>query len=252
MSPEGVSSETTVCRRVDRRARAGRCTDPQDSIHRHEAEERPARDRRPRITPRRSSRSSVNYNVGSRDERKGRTGFAHLFEHMMFKGSENVGQSEHFVPDLHERRHHERHDQQGADALLRDAAGQPARSGAVSRGRSDARRSRSPRTTSTTSATRSRKSAGWASTTSRTARRSKRIDELAYDNFAYEHSVIGSMADLNAASVEDVAAFFKTYYAPNNAVIADRRRRRHARPRSRKWRSTSAPFPRSRRRRRST
>jgi predicted Zn-dependent peptidase len=40
---------------------------------------------------------SVNYNVGSRDERKGRTGFAHLFEHMMFKGSENVGSGEHFV-----------------------------------------------------------------------------------------------------------------------------------------------------------
>jgi hypothetical protein len=38
---------------------------------------------------------AVQYNVGSRDERKGRTGFAHLFEHMMFKGSENVGQSEH-------------------------------------------------------------------------------------------------------------------------------------------------------------
>ena len=37
----------------------------------------------------------VNYNVGSRDERKGRTGFAHLFEHMMFKGSENVGPDEH-------------------------------------------------------------------------------------------------------------------------------------------------------------
>lgn len=34
---------------------------------------------------------SVTYNVGSRNERKGRTGFAHLFEHMMFKGSENVG-----------------------------------------------------------------------------------------------------------------------------------------------------------------
>src|ERR1700754_4195316 len=38
---------------------------------------------------------AVVYNVGSRDERKGRTGFAHLFEHMMFKGSENVGQNEH-------------------------------------------------------------------------------------------------------------------------------------------------------------
>src|SRR5262245_46924141 len=40
---------------------------------------------------------SVVYNVGSRDERKGRTGFAHLFEHMMFQGSENVGKGEHFV-----------------------------------------------------------------------------------------------------------------------------------------------------------
>src|SRR4029077_7882322 len=38
---------------------------------------------------------AVDYNVGSRNERKGRTGFAHLFEHMMFKGSENVGQGEH-------------------------------------------------------------------------------------------------------------------------------------------------------------
>src|ERR1043166_2882743 len=40
---------------------------------------------------------SVVYNVGSRDERAGRTGFAHLFEHMMFQGSENVGKGEHFV-----------------------------------------------------------------------------------------------------------------------------------------------------------
>src|SRR6185503_3282357 len=40
---------------------------------------------------------SVTYNVGSRDERKGRTGFAHLFEHMMFQGSENVGKGEHFI-----------------------------------------------------------------------------------------------------------------------------------------------------------
>ena len=39
---------------------------------------------------------AVAYNVGSRDERAGRTGFAHLFEHMMFKGSANVGAGEHF------------------------------------------------------------------------------------------------------------------------------------------------------------
>jgi len=46
------------------------------------------------------------------------------------------------------------------------------------------------------------------------------VDTLAYDNPAYEHSVIGSMDDLNAAAVDDVASFFKTYYAPNNAVLA--------------------------------
>jgi predicted Zn-dependent peptidase len=47
-----------------------------------------------------------------------------------------------------------------------------------------------------------------------------RLNELTYDNFAYHHSVIGSMEDLDSASVEDVQAFFKTYYAPNNAVVA--------------------------------
>src|SRR5512132_1053129 len=40
---------------------------------------------------------AITYNVGSRNERQGRTGFAHLFEHMMFKGSENVGSGEHFL-----------------------------------------------------------------------------------------------------------------------------------------------------------
>ncbi|MDZ4343298.1 MAG: pitrilysin family protein, partial [Candidatus Binatia bacterium] len=39
----------------------------------------------------------VTYNVGSRDERPGRTGFAHLFEHMLFQGSANVGKGEHFL-----------------------------------------------------------------------------------------------------------------------------------------------------------
>src|ERR1700689_2891518 len=42
----------------------------------------------------------VCYNVGSRNERPGRTGFAHLFEHMMFQGSANVGKGEHFIQVL--------------------------------------------------------------------------------------------------------------------------------------------------------
>ena len=45
------------------------------------------------------------------------------------------------------------------------------------------------------------------------------IGELLFENFANEHSVIGSMADLDAASLEDFANFFRTYYAPNNAVL---------------------------------
>src|SRR5262249_36502081 len=48
----------------------------------------------------------------------------------------------------------------------------------------------------------------------------EKLEELIYDNFAYHHPVVGSMADLDAASVDDVKQFFKTYYAPNNAVLA--------------------------------
>jgi predicted Zn-dependent peptidase len=44
--------------------------------------------------------------------------------------------------------------------------------------------------------------------------------DLVYDNFAYKHSTIGSMDDLNAATIHDAEAFFKTYYAPNNAVLS--------------------------------
>src|SRR5882757_3058504 len=40
---------------------------------------------------------SVTYNTGSRNEREGRTGFAHLFEHMMFQGSKNIAKGEHML-----------------------------------------------------------------------------------------------------------------------------------------------------------
>jgi predicted Zn-dependent peptidase len=45
------------------------------------------------------------------------------------------------------------------------------------------------------------------------------LDNLSYDNFAYKHSTIGSMTDLNAATIQDVKDFFRIYYAPNNAVL---------------------------------
>jgi predicted Zn-dependent peptidase len=45
------------------------------------------------------------------------------------------------------------------------------------------------------------------------------LDNLHYDCFPYKHSTIGSMTDLNAASLDDVKEFFRIYYAPNNAVL---------------------------------
>ena len=161
----------------------------------------------------------VNYNVGSRDERKGRTGFAHLFEHMMFKGSANVGPGEH-------------------PYLMFMYGG--SMNGTTNKDRTmyfeilpsnqldlalflEADRMRSLATTSENlenqrHAVQEERRLGVDNQPY--GKTFETRDELAYENFAYEHSVIGSMADLSAATVEDVASFFKTYYAPNNAVIS--------------------------------
>src|SRR5581483_10390610 len=48
---------------------------------------------------------------------------------------------------------------------------------------------------------------------------SEALQDTVYDNFANKHSVIGSMEDLNAATIKDVQEFFRIYYAPNNAVL---------------------------------
>jgi zinc protease len=162
---------------------------------------------------------AVTYNAGSRDERKGRTGFAHLFEHMMFKGSQNVGPGEHFM-------------------LVFNNGG--SMNGTTSKDRTlyfetmpsnqldlalflEADRMRSLEITKENldnqrHAVQEERRLGLDNQPY--GKTFEAVDDLAYDNFAYEHSVIGSMEDLSAASVEDVAAFFKTYYAPNNAVLA--------------------------------
>src|SRR5215813_12517158 len=161
----------------------------------------------------------VSYEVGSRDERKGRTGFAHLFEHMMFKGSENVGPGEHpyaiatrggslnGTTDTDLTHYYEVLPKNQLDLGLF----------------LEADRMRSLKVTQEN-----------LENQRQAVKEERRLrvdnqpygatyekgEEMTYDNFAYQHSVIGSMADLDAASVEDVAQFFKTYYAPNNAVLA--------------------------------
>jgi len=162
---------------------------------------------------------AVLYNVGSRDERPGRTGFAHLFEHMMFQGSLNVGKGEHFLlvqnnggapdgsTDFDLTAFHETLPANQLDlglfleadrmrSLTIDEARLQNIRGAVLAERRQ-RYDNQPY-----------------------GRAWELLNEAMFDNFAYKHSMMGSPTDLNAATLQDVAEFFKVYYAPNNAALS--------------------------------
>ncbi len=160
----------------------------------------------------------LTYNAGSRDERAGRTGFAHLFEHMMFQGSENVGKGEHFIliqnngggmngttsPDR--TLYFETLPANQLDLGLFLEADRM-RSLVINQANLDNQRHAV------------QEERRLSIDNQPYGKTFESIQETAYDNFGYKHSVIGSMEDLNAATVKDVADFFKTYYAPNNAVL---------------------------------
>jgi zinc protease len=163
------------------------------------------------------------YDVGSRNERAGRTGFAHLFEHMMFEGSENAPKGEH-------------------SRLLR-AAGATNLNASTSEDRTnyyevvppsrmnlalwlEADRMRSLQVTAeqlrnqqeiVKEERRLRVDNAPYSPSLNLARTSAAYS--AQSCFSYSHDVIGSMADLDSARIEDVQQFFRTYYAPNNATL---------------------------------
>jgi predicted Zn-dependent peptidase len=162
---------------------------------------------------------NIAYDVGSRNERRGRTGFAHLFEHMMFKGSSNVGDGEHFYQVFSNGG--SMNGTTGNDLTLYFET-LPANQMELALFL-EADRMRSLEIT--------QKKLDNQRQAVQEERRlrvdnqpyglaDEHFDELFYSNFAYQHSTIGSMDDLNAASVADVAEFFKTYYAPNNAVLS--------------------------------
>lgn len=161
---------------------------------------------------------AVYYDVGSRNEREGRTGFAHLFEHMMFQGSENVKKAEHFQYIMKaggtmngttssERTNYFETLPASELPLALWLESDRMRSLAVTQENLDNQRE--------------------------AVKEEKRlrydnqpygpifdlIAEMIYKNFANSHSTIGSMEDLDDATVEDVQEFFRIYYAPNNAVL---------------------------------
>lgn len=162
------------------------------------------------------------YDVGSRNERAGRTGFAHLFEHMMFEGSENAPKGEH-------------------SRLLR-AAGANNLNASTSEDRTNYYQ--------VVPASRLNLALWLESDRMRALQvteaqlrnqqeivkeeRRLRVDNAPYSPslnlartapysgstcFSYSHDIIGSMADLDSARIEDVQQFFRTYYAPNNATL---------------------------------
>ncbi|KPI14213.1 peptidase M16 domain protein [Actinobacteria bacterium OK074] len=162
------------------------------------------------------------YDVGSRHEVKGRTGLAHLFEHLMFQGSANVKGTDHF-------------------ALVQGAGG--SLNGTTSWERTNYFE---------TMPTHQLELALWLEADRMGSllvaldqknldnqrdvvknERRQRYDNVPYgtafekifalvypEGHPYHHMPIGSMEDLEAASLEDARDFFRTYYAPNNAVLS--------------------------------
>lgn len=161
---------------------------------------------------------AVYYDVGSRNEVVGRSGFAHLFEHMMFQGSANIGKGEHFQ---YINRNGGRMNGTTSEDRTNYYEILPADRLALGLWlESDRMRSLAVTDDNFENQREVVKE-----------ERRLRVDnqpyvpayldffDLAYENWEYGHSVIGSMDDLDAAVLSDVQAFFDLYYAPNNAVL---------------------------------
>ncbi len=161
------------------------------------------------------------YDVGSKHEEQGKTGFAHLFEHMMFQGSANVAKGEHFAQVqaaggtlnattwLDRTNYFETlpsHELELALWLEADRMGQllPAMTQEKLDNQRDVVKNERR----------------WSVDNQPYGTWDEKLQALAYpDEHPYHHPTIGSMEDLSAASLDDVRRFFATWYAPNNAVL---------------------------------
>ncbi len=158
------------------------------------------------------------YHVGSKDERPGRTGFAHLFEHMMFKGSKNVRPEQHssFVSSVGGEGNAYTTDDvtvfwstvpaQYLPLVLWLEADRMAslriEKDTFNREREVVKEERRLRVENQPY-----------------GRLSELIYDQAFTTHPYKHTTIGSMKDLEAASLDDVREFYGTYYVPNNATL---------------------------------
>lgn len=162
--------------------------------------------------------TEVWYHVGSKNEKPGRTGFAHLFEHMMFKGSKNVEPEGHpsWISSIGGQSN--AHTTEDATVFWQTTPAQylplvlwlEADRLASLRINEDVFKNERE--------------------VVKEERRMRidnqpygRLNEIIYNQaftvHPYKHPTIGSMRDLEAASVDDVRDFFRTYYVPNNATV---------------------------------
>ncbi len=165
---------------------------------------------------------NVWYHVGSQNEEPDRTGFAHLFEHLMFEGSKNHNQ-EYFGPLQEVGRQHQRLHQHRPHQLLRERPCEVPGAGAVAgvgpHGLPPGRAG--PAQLRRFNATWSRTSGARATRTGPTAWPGRRSASRCFRRTTPTNwQTIGSQEHLDAASLEDVKDFFRRFYAPNNASLA--------------------------------
>lgn len=161
------------------------------------------------------------YHVGSANERPGRTGFAHLFEHMLFQGSANVGANEHF--ELVQRAGGTLNgstwldrtnyfetvpSHQLAIALWLEADRMGQLLPAMTQGKLDTQREVV------------KNERRWSVDNQPYGTWWERVPAIGFPpDHPFHHSLIGSMEDLSNASLHDVGQFFASYYTPDNAVL---------------------------------
>jgi zinc protease len=161
---------------------------------------------------------SITYDVGSRNEKAGHTGFAHLFEHMMYEGSENVGKGEHMILVMNNGGGMNGTTNEDRTNYFETLPANQLDLGLfLESDRMKALAINQANLDNQRNAVQEERRLG--EDNAPYGKTFETMLDLAYDNPAYKHPTIGSMADLNAASVKDVADFFKMYYAPNNAVL---------------------------------
>ena len=158
------------------------------------------------------------YRVGSKNERPGRSGFAHLFEHLMFKGSKNVGPDQHLTLISQVGGDGNAYTTEDVTVFLQTVPSQYLplvlwlEADRMATLRIDERTLASEREVV-------KEERRWRYESEPFGLLSEIIFDHAFTAHPYKHTPIGSMADIEAASIADVREFYETYYVPENATL---------------------------------